>query len=72
MALGKNFNPRNTTCMSVVKIFSRLILEQISFCPLGEFQPGTSQFILVFKIRGKNKWVKQPGQIAKSQLQVSV
>ena len=31
----KTGNPRDTTCMSVVKIFYRLVLEQISFCPLG-------------------------------------
>ncbi len=30
-ALVKNFNPRNTNCMSVVKIFSRLESEKIIY-----------------------------------------
>jgi len=33
-ASGSNFNPRNTTCIPVVKIFAFLDLEQIS----GDFE----------------------------------
>jgi hypothetical protein len=28
-ALEKNFNPQHTTCVSPVKIFFRLVLEQV-------------------------------------------
>jgi len=34
LATGSNFNPRNTTCIPVVKIFAFLDLEQIS----GDFE----------------------------------
>jgi len=48
-ALGSNFNPRNTICIPVVKIFAFLDLEQISV----DFEIENFETASNIKIKGK-------------------